>query len=702
MVQLYPAQALEQLEFDKIVVLLEKNCRSDEAKYKARHLRIHTKLGNLKRELTQTLEFKSSIASSDPFPLQFTRNIKKELKLLSIDRAVLLGIDLIALKELTLNIRDIHLWFKRQGDIFPELALLMEAVPYIKEIQVIIQPVVDDNGVVRDNASPELLQIRNELHASRQRQRKVFEGVVRKLAKQGYLADITESFLNGRRVVAVGAEHKRIVKGIFHGESDSARTAFIEPEETIALNNEVDAWEREEKREIQKVLAQTTALLMPYHAILTQYYSVVNNFEFIRAKAILAIEMGANLPVLLPSPSLKLIDAYHPLLYLYNQAQQKETVPLNLTLDKKERILIISGPNAGGKTVAMKTVGLLQVMLQAGLLVPVNPISEMGLFKQIMIHIGDTQSIENELSTYSAHLKDMKYFLENAHGKTLFFIDELGGGTDPNLGGAFAEAIVERLSYKNAIGIITTHYLNLKVMAGKVKGIVNGAMNFDEEKLEPLYKLTIGKPGSSYTFAIAQRTGLPSEIINRAKQLTDRGHFKLDKMLHQAERQTVRLDDKESMLNKLIQEYEEKKASYDELIDKERLKQHFATLKLQNKIKKDELDYLRDTERKFKQLMIEWKKTTNKQEVIKSAEQLLFKRKQLKEQEVAAQKADRMYIVTGKQPKVGDLVRNIHNHQVGQLEELLANHKAKVKINKLSFQVNLNEWIVVERNKKVN
>src|SRR5690606_9957845 len=252
-----------------------------------------------------------------------------------------------------------------------------------------------------------------------------------------------------------------------------------------------------------------------------------------------------------------------------------------IELDKKQRILVISGPNAGGKTVSMKTVGILQLMLQSGLLVPVDPQSEMGIFKQIMIHIGDTQSIENELSTYSAHLKDMKYFIENANGKTLFFIDELGGGTDPNLGGAFAEAIVERLSYKNAIGIITTHYLNLKVMAGKVNGIANAAMAFDEALLEPLYKLTTGKPGSSYTFAIAKRSGLPAEIIQRAQQLTDRRHFKLDKMLHQAEQQTVRLDDKEEKLNALIQSYETKNAAYQELIDKERLKQHFATLRLQ-------------------------------------------------------------------------------------------------------------------------
>lgn len=701
MVHTYPDQAIQQLEFDKIITQLEKFCRSDEAKHKATNLRFHTKLSYLQQALEQTLEFKGSMSSSDQFPINFVKNIKKELKLLSIENAVLQGNDLNALKELTLNIRDIFLWFKRQGDIYNRLFEVMDGINYIKEIPAIIQPVVDDNGHVRDNASNDLLQIRNELQQARHRLRKQFESVVRKLAKQGYLADITESYLNGRRVVAIGAEHKRIVKGIMHGESDTARTVFIEPEETIALNNEVDALERDEKKEVMKVLAATTALIAPYHKELVSYYKVINEFEFIRGKAILSIEMNADLPIIHNEPQVKLVDAYHPLLLLYNQAQNKETVPLNLELDKKQRILIISGPNAGGKTVAMKTVGLLQLMLQSGLLVPVNPISEMGIFKQIMIHIGDTQSIENELSTYSSHLKDMKFFLEHANGKTLFFIDELGGGTDPNLGGAFAEAIVERLSLKNAIGIITTHYLNLKIMAGKVTGIVNGAMNFDEEKLEPLYKLSLGKPGSSYTFAIAQRSGLPHEVINRAKQLTDRGHFKLDKMLHQAEQQTVKLDDKEQKLDKLIKEYEERKATYDELIDKERLKQQFATLKLQNKIKKDELDYLRDTERKFKQLIVEWKKAENKQDVIKSAEQLLFKRKQLKEQEAAAEKADKLFQVTGKPPKIGDLVRNIHNHQVGILEAMPRASKGIVRINKLPFNVQLKDWIVVVRNKKV-
>ena len=291
----------------------------------------------------------------------------------------------------------------------------------------------------------------------------------------------------------------------------------------------------------------------------------------------------------------------------------------------------------------MKTVGLIQLMAQAGLLIPADENSEIGIFRQLMVQIGDTQSIEHELSTYSAHLRDMKYFMDFANGKTLFFIDELGSGSDPNLGGAFAEAIVEELTQKNALGIITTHYLNLKVMAGKVRGIFNGAMAFDEEHLEPLYQLNIGKPGSSYTFAIAQRSGLLAPVIDRARQLTQREHFKLDKMLHQTEQQSVRLTDKEKELDKLLKENEKLKKNYTELTDKEKLKQQHATLRLQNEIKKEELDYLRDTERKFKQIIQDWKKTENKQEVINAAENVLFRKKQIQTNAAAARKADKNY-----------------------------------------------------------
>jgi DNA mismatch repair protein MutS2 len=691
----YPAQALDQLEFNKIRQLLLQKCRTDAAKNRVENLRFHTRLDYVEMALKQTSEFKSTLLSHNHFPNDFTRNMDRELKYLSISGAILKGEELLAFRNLALNIKEILQWLKSADPLYPQLRTITEKIVYEKEISQIISAVIDDSGNIKDNASKDLMEIRMDLDRTRQQLRKVFDGILRKLNKQGYLADISESFLSGRRTVAVFAEYKRIVKGILHGESDSSKTVFIEPEETIELNNEVSSLERAEHKEIQRILSQTTAHLSGYYLQLDSYYRICGLYDFIRAKALLAADLEAEMPRLTAHPVVQLIKARHPLLYLHNLKSGKPTIPLNITLDREERILMISGPNAGGKTVSMKTVGLLQVMLQAGLLVPVDENSEMGIFKQLFIHIGDTQSIENELSTYSAHLRDMKYFLDFANGKTLFFIDELGSGSDPNLGGAFAEAIVEELASRKALGIITTHYLNLKVMAGKVKGIYNGAMAFDEEKLEPLYQLAIGKPGSSYTFAIAQRSQLSPKVIERARQLTERGHFKLDKILHQTEQQSVRLGDKEKHLSTLIDQNEALKEKYEHLIDKERLRQHFETLKLQNKIKKEELDYLRETERKFKQIIHDWKKVENKQEVIDSAEKILFRKKQIQQNEAAAKKADKKFVVIGGTPKEGDLVRHTVNHQVGQVTEIKGK-KAVVKIGQMPFTITLEEWIIVE------
>jgi DNA mismatch repair protein MutS2 len=338
--------------------------------------------------------------------------------------------------------------------------------------------------------------------------------------------------MNGRKVLAVFAEQKRMVKGILHGESDSRRTSFIEPEETTHLNNDILSLENEERKEVYVILQRLTAKMRTYHPLLNVYHQIIGEYDFVRAKARMALEYRGNLPALNDQPTIKLVNALHPLLFIYNEKLKKPTIPVNLSLDDKNRILVISGPNAGGKTVTLKTVGLLQMMLQAGLLVSCNHDSEFGIFKQLMIHIGDTQSLEFELSTYSSHLINMKYFMENANGKTLFFIDELGSGSDPNLGGAFAEVIMEELAKKHSLGLVTTHYLNLKVMANKVSGIINGAMAFDEKKLQPLYQLIIGKPGSSYTFSIAERIGLPHHLISKARNLVDENHFSLDKLLN--------------------------------------------------------------------------------------------------------------------------------------------------------------------------
>lgn len=694
--QLYPANAAESLEFNKVCELLKQKCRTDAARERVVNIRFHTRMDHMERELQQTSEYKSILQGGEHFPNDFTRNMQKELKLLAVPGGVLSGEQLAAFQQLALNMRDILLWFKKHNDLYPTLRAVTEKIEYEKQINLIISKVVDDSGIIRDNASNELMSIRGELTKVRQETRRTFEAVLRKLNKQGYLADIGESFLNGRRTAAVLAEYKRVVKGILLGESDSQKTVFIEPEETIELNNEIFSLERAEGREIYRILVQTTKDLSVYVSQLESYYHICGIYDYIRAKGRLADDMSANMPRLSPHPMLQLIKAYHPLLYLHNKQQGKPVIPLNLTLDRQQRILIISGPNAGGKTVSMKTVGLLQLMAQAGLLIPADENSEIGIFKQLMVQIGDTQSIEHELSTYSAHLKDMKYFMDFANGKTLFFIDELGSGSDPNLGGAFAEAIVEDLAQKHALGIITTHYLNLKVMAGKVRGIFNGAMAFDEEHLEPLYQLAIGKPGSSYTFAIAQRTGLSPTVIERARQLTQREYFKLDTMLHQTEQQSVRLSDKEKELDKLIRDNEKAKKRYEEATDKEKQKQLYETLRLQNKIKKEELDYLRDTERKFKQIIHDWKKSENKLEVISAAENVLFRKKQVQTNAAAARKADKNYEVKGGPPQIGDLVRNKVNHQVGTVAEL-RDKRAIVKIGNMPFTVNIDEWIVVRK-----
>ncbi len=491
-----------------------------------------------------------------------------------------------------------------------------------------IDEVLDETGQVKDTASDELRDIRMSLFRKRNEQRRSFDRIVQKMNKQGYLADIEESFINGRRVLAVFAENKRMVKGVLHGESDTRQTAFIEPEETTGLNNEIYSLENAERKEVYRILRQLTTKLQPFSDLLQAYLDIIGQYDFIRAKARLAIDMQANLPTLVHKAHIDLKKAFHPLLYLYNKQSAKETIPLNIRLDDKNRILVISGPNAGGKTVTMKTIGLNQLMMQAGLLVPVAGDSVMGIFKQLFIHIGDTQSLEFELSTYSAHLQHMKYFIELANGKTLFFIDELGSGSDPNLGGAFAEVIMEELAHKHSMGVVTTHYLNLKVMANRVPGVINGAMQFDEFKLSPLYRLVVGKPGSSYTFSIAERIGLPKKLIDKARKLVDEDHFTLDTLLNRTEQDLQRIETREKELQKLMKENERLKCEMEQVLDKEKHRQQVDLLKQQNRIKEEQINYLKEIERKLKHMVIEWRKSENKDEVIKLIHALLFRQKE--------------------------------------------------------------------------
>jgi DNA mismatch repair protein MutS2 len=685
----FPESTLVQLEFEKVKTLLALQCRTEYAKAKADELRIHTKKEFIDTELRQSHEFKILLQSGQHFPNDFINNLQKELKLLAIPGAVLKAEDFLQLKKLTENTGNIFRWFDvERRTANGALAKVIDDTYYEKVITELIDDVLDEAGQVKDTASEALEQIRINLYRKRNELRRMFDKIVSKLNKNGYLADIEESFMNGRRVLAVFAEQKRMVKGVLHGESDSRKTTFIEPEETTELNNEIFSLEHEESREVYRILRLLTQKLSVYAALLKTYHHVAGEYDFIRAKAKFAGEYGGNFPQVNDRAHVHLINAYHPLLFLYNARNNKPTIPVNLQLNDKQRILVISGPNAGGKTVTLKTVGLLQLMLQSGLLVPVHPDSEMGIFKQIMIHIGDTQSLEFELSTYSSHLKNMKHFMESANGKTLFFIDELGSGSDPNLGGAFAEVIMEELAHKHSFGIVTTHYLNLKVMANKVPGIINGAMQFDEKNLLPLYKLIVGKPGSSYTFSIAERIGLEKRLIEKARTLVDEDHFTLDKLLNRTEQDLQKIDKEKLELQKLLKENERLKKEMSQVLHKEKHQQEVERLMHQNKVSEEKIAYLKDMERRLKTMIIEWRKTEDKAKVIKMIHALLFNQKEKFTVEKQQKKLNEKFEEVGGDIIIGDKVRMNKNRQVGTVKEIRGK-KAIVQLGVMPITVEL-------------
>jgi DNA mismatch repair protein MutS2 len=694
--RLYPNLAPVLLEFNTVQQLLGQYCKTIIAAEKAASLRLHTKINFIELELQQAYEFKLLLQQGQYFPIDCTTHLQKEIQLLSINGATLLGEDFLEIRSLAYNIQAIFRWFDAERRLaYPALTKVIENSYFEKNIITYIEEVIDDTGNVKDNASADLQNIRIRLWKKRNELRRVFEKVLQRLSKAGYTADIEESFSSGRRVVAVFSEHKRQVKGIFHGESDSRKTAFIEPEETIDLNNEVYALENEERAEVKRILKQLTANLSSYAPLLLNYLNIIGLFDFIKAKALLAIDMHAEKPDIIDKSMLHLQRAYHPILFLNNQKNNKPTIPVNIELNDEKRILIISGPNAGGKTVTMKTVGLIQLMVQGGLLVPVHPHSQIGIFKQLFILMGDTQSIEFELSTYSSHLLHLKHFIEMANGRTLFFIDELGSGSDPNLGGAFAEVIMEELCRKHSIGIVTTHYLNLKIMGNKTPGIVNGAMAFDEKKLEPLYQLMIGKPGSSYTFAIAERIGLPIALINRARKLVDEQHFKLDKLLNNTEQHLQQLHSEKIELKKLMKENADLKRELEATLKKEKHKQQIELLKHQNKLSEEKLAYLKNMERKLKQIVLDYKKTEDKNEVMKNLKNLLFQKNEIV-QPKQVKKINHQYKELNSSIKEGMLVKLKKNYQVGTVKEIRGK-RAIVQVGLLPMNIEISDLVAVEK-----
>jgi DNA mismatch repair protein MutS2 len=415
-------------------------------------------------------------------------------------------------------------------------------VEVTKEIVKYIDEVIDKYGEVRDNASPDLLNIRRDMNAVRGKVNQSFGVAMSQYNALGYLDDIKESFVENRRVLAVLAMYRRKVKGSILGSSKTGSIAYIEPEATLNYSRELKNLEYEEKEEVTRILKQLTTDLRPFLNLIIQYQDFLSDIDVISSKAKYANKINGILPTITNKKRLYFRDAYHPILYLNNKIKNEITHPQTIELNETSSIIVISGPNAGGKTISLKTVGLLQLMLQSGILIPVHERSETFLFDRILTDIGDNQSIENHSSTYSYRLKNMNYFLKKCNSKTLFLIDEFGTGSDPDLGGALAEVFLEEFYHREAFGIITTHYTNLKILANELPNATNANMLFDERSLEPLYKLHLGQAGSSFTFEVAQKNGIPYGLINRAKKKIEGGKVRFDKTIATLQKERSKME----------------------------------------------------------------------------------------------------------------------------------------------------------------
>jgi DNA mismatch repair protein MutS2 len=562
---LLPKDIYEKLEFDKVLALLERECSGEMGQAYFQNLRPETDLKSIETKLKRAKELKLALEKNDKFTFGAYYSLDDDLKYLAIEGFVLSVESLQRINAILLIFRDLHRFFNPlRREIYPNLFDIIRHTNYDNDLSKEITRVIDDEGNIRSDASPELVRIRKATQSKMREMDGVYRRLIGEFRQKGWLADNNETLRNGRRVLSVPTEHKRKIRGIIHDESTTGRTAFIEPEAAIEVNNDIFDLQQDEKQEIYRILRDLSGRLRPYCPQLAEYQEIVFSFDVILASARVGLKMKAVMPQLVNAPHFGIKKGRHPLLYLKNKAAGRETIPFNMELYKDNRILLVSGPNAGGKSILMKSVGLLQIMVQSGLLVPVHELSEMGIFEHLFAHIGDAQSLEDDLSTYSSHLQNMKSFLHTANQHTLILIDEFGSGTDPKIGGAIAEAILRGLNDKKVMGVITTHYGNLKMFAYRTEGIVNGCMNFDKDNLKPTYKMTIGRPGSSYAFEIASSVGLDKEVLKYAKKRIGENEHSVDELLVDLQNEKQEYDDKlkemaekQAMLERLIKQYDE-------------------------------------------------------------------------------------------------------------------------------------------------
>ena len=717
-------KTLQDLEFTTILQTISDSCTTEIGKLKALEIIPFKDKEQLMNALLQTSEYVSSFSNNNAIPNHGFDNLSNDLKLLGIEDSFLEVGSFRKIATLSETVNTLLVFFKKFNDYYPKLNESALQVEYTKYIIQKIDEIVDKYGEIKDNASPDLLQIRRDMNLVRGKVNQSFGMALTQYNSLGYLDEIKESFVENRRVLAVLAMYRRKIKGSILGSSKTGSIAFIEPEATLKYSRELSNLEYEEREEITRILKQLSNDIRPFLALLKQYQDFLSTIDVIAAKAKYANKINGILPKITNEKRLYFRDAFHPILYLNNSIKKEKTFPQTIELNKDSRIIVISGPNAGGKTISLKTVGLLQLMLQSGMLIPVHERSETFLFDRILTDIGDNQSIENHLSTYSYRLKNMNYFLKKCNDKTLFLIDEFGTGSDPELGGALAETFLEEFYHREAFGIITTHYSNLKILANELPFASNANMLFDEKSLEPMYKLVLGQAGSSFTFEVAQKNGIPYGLINRAKKKIEGGKVRFDKTIatlqkerSKMEKTSLNLKEEEikareegkkmETINAKIQDKLEK---YQELYDaNQRLiyigqkVDDIAEKYFNNKDKKVLIgEVLKIVEIENSKRKKATAKEIKEKEVVKKqiVQEVTVKveeiRKVKKEKKI---KAAAQLIKPKVALKIGDRVRMIDGKAVGTLEKIEKN-KAIVNYGVFMSTVSLESLEFVERQKK--
>ncbi|OYU81234.1 MAG: DNA mismatch repair protein MutS [Flavobacterium sp. BFFFF1] len=696
-------KTLQDLQFNTILETISAICNTDPGKQKALEIIPFKDKDTLMEALEQTSEYVSSFQNNNAIPNHGFDPVAYEIKFLAIENSFLEAGSLRKIAALSETTNILLQFFKKFDDYYPTLNRKAGEVEFTKEIIRIIDEVVDKYGEIRDNASPDLLNIRREMNSVRGKVNQSFGVALTQYSGLGYLDDIKESFVQNRRVLAVLAMYRRKVKGSILGSSKTGSIAYIEPEATLKYSRELSNLEYEEKEEITRILKMLSNQIRYYLPLIIQYQEFLSDIDVIAAKAKYATRINGILPRITEDRRLYFRDAFHPILYLTNKQKNETTYPQTIELEQDNRIIVISGPNAGGKTISLKTVGLLQLMLQSGMLIPVHERSETFLFDRILTDIGDNQSIENHLSTYSYRLKNMNYFLKKCNRKTLFLIDEFGTGSDPELGGALAEIFLEEFYHREAFGIITTHYSNLKILANELPHAMNANMLFDERSLEPMYKLALGQAGSSFTFEVAQKNGIPFGLINRAKKKIEVGKVRFDKTIATLQKERSKLEKTSNTLkeeetkareeSKKMQaintKIQQKLESYQELYDSNQ-----KLIYMGQKI--DELAdrYVNNKDKKviigefLKLIEIEAskrKKATVKEQLAKEIQQKEIKKEiEVKVEEIRKEKKEKKIKASSIQEKpkpvlkVGDRVRMFDGKSVGTIDKI---EKTKAVVN---------------------